>query len=70
MGPGKLEKQIKILDQAINNSISWLTKSGIQNSQNRKKILSGSVNAWYDPVKKKYSFVYSEINGYFMTMIR
>ena len=69
MGLGKLEKQIKILDQAINNSINWLTKSGIQNSQNRKKILSGSVNAWYDPVKKKYSFVYSEINGYFMTMM-
>ena len=69
MGSRKLEKQIKILDQALNNSINWLTKSGIQNIQNRKNILSGSVNAWYDPVKKKYSFVYSEINGYFMTMM-
>ena len=53
MGLRKLEKQIKILDQALNNSISWLLKSGIQNSRNKKKILSGSVNAWYDPVKKK-----------------
>ena len=36
MGLRKLEKQIKILDQALNNSISWLLKSGIQNSRNKK----------------------------------
>ena len=69
MGPKKLEKEVKTIDQALKYSINWLEKSGIQNSQNKKSQLSGSVNAWYDPKKKKYSFVYSEINGYFMTMM-
>tara|TARA_B100000787_G_scaffold133467_1_gene102347 strand:- start:6518 stop:7726 length:1209 start_codon:yes stop_codon:yes gene_type:complete len=69
MGIEKLEKEIKIIDEALKHSINWLEKSGIQNSQNKKNQLSGSVNAWYDPQKKKYSFVYSEINGYFMTMM-
>ena len=69
MGPRKLEKELIIINQALSHSIKWLEKSGIQNSQNKKDLLSGSVNAWYDPLKKKYSFVYSEINGYFMTMM-
>ncbi len=69
MGIEKLEKEIKTIDDALKHSINWLEKSGIQNSQNKKNRLSGSVNAWYDPQKKKYSFVYSEINGYFMTMM-
>ena len=69
MGAKKLDKQVKTIDQALKHSINWLEKSGIQNSQNKKNQLSGSVNAWYDPQKKKYSFVYSEINGYFMTMM-
>ena len=69
MGVEKLEKEIKTIDEALKHSINWLEKSGIQNSQNKKNQLSGSVNAWYDPKKKKYSFVYSEINGYFMTMM-
>ena len=69
MGIEKLEKEIKTIDEALKHSINWLEKSGIQNSQNKKNQLSGSVNAWYDPKKKKYSFVYSEINGYFMTMM-
>ena len=69
MGVEKLEKEIKNINQALKHSISWLESSGIQNSQNNKNFLSGSVNAWYDSVKKKYSFVYSEINGYFMTMM-
>jgi hypothetical protein len=64
-----LEKELKNIDQALKQSIYWLEKSGIQNSLNKKNLLSGSVNAWYDPQKKKYSFVYSEINGYFMTMM-
>ena len=69
MGAKKLDKQVKTIDQALKHSINWLEKSGIQNSQKKKNRLSGSVNAWYDPKKKKYSFVYSEINGYFMTMM-
>ena len=64
-----MEKELKNIDQALKQSIYWLEKSGIQNSLNKKNLLSGSVNAWYDPQKKKYSFVYSEINGYFMTMM-
>ena len=55
--------------RSLKNSISWLDKSGIQNNSKKKNLLSGSINAWYDPSKKKYSFVYSEINGYFMTMM-
>ncbi len=64
-----MEKELKNIEQALKQSIYWLEKSGIQNSLNKKNLLSGSVNAWYDPQKKKYSFVYSEINGYFMTMM-
>jgi hypothetical protein len=64
-----LEKELKNIEQALKQSIYWLEKSGIQNSLNKNNLLSGSVNAWYDPQKKKYSFVYSEINGYFMTMM-
>jgi len=59
-----LEKEIKKIENALDNAIDWLISSGIQN---KKTKLKDSVNAWYDPIKKKYSFVYSEINGYFMT---
>ena len=52
MGIKKLEKEIKIIDEALKHSISWLEKSGIQNGKNKKNPLSGSVNAWYDPQKK------------------
>ena len=51
---------------SIEHAVEWLTKSGIQNSTGSR---SGSVNAWYDIKKKKYSFIYSEINGYFITMM-
>ena len=67
MGITKLEKDIKKIDKSLDLSISWLEESGIQNTKQSK--LNGSVNAWYDPNSKKYSFVYSEINGYFMTMM-
>ena len=59
-----MEKEIKKIENALDNAIDWLISSGIQN---KKTKLKDSVNAWYDPIKKKYSFVYSEINGYFMT---
>jgi hypothetical protein len=67
MGITKLEKDIKKIDKSLDLSIGWLEESGIQNTKQSK--LNGSVNAWYDPNSKKYSFVYSEINGYFMTMM-
>jgi len=60
-----LEKELKKIERSLDLSIDWLKNSGIQNLKNSK--LRGSVNAWYDPNRKKYSFVYSEINGYFMT---
>ena len=56
MGFKKLEKEVRIIDQALKHSIYWLEKSGIQNSLNKKSLLSGSVNAWYDPQKKKIFF--------------
>ena len=36
MGIKKLEKEIKIINEALKNSISWLERSGIQNSKNKK----------------------------------
>lgn len=68
MGKEKLEITIKKLNQAIQKSQDWLLNSGIQNSK-KNSSLFGSINAWYDPSKKKYSFVYSEINGYFLTLM-
>ena len=37
MGAKKLDKQVKTIDQALKHSINWLEKSGIQNSQKKKK---------------------------------
>ncbi len=54
------------IQTSIDNSIEWLINSGIQNKSGNK---SGSVNAWYDINRRKYSFIYSEINGYFITMM-
>lgn len=68
MGKKKLDININKLSNAIQNSQDWLLNSGIQNSSKKKKLF-GSINAWYDPKKKKYSFVYSEINGYFLTLM-
>ena len=64
-----MEKEKKNIEQVLKQAINWLEKSGIQNNFNKKSLLKGSVNAWYDTRKKKYSFVYSEINGYFLTMM-
>jgi rhamnogalacturonyl hydrolase YesR len=66
MGIKQLEKEINKIDNSIDSAVNWLIYSGIQN---KKAKLKDSVNAWYDPLKQKYSFVYSEINGYFMTMM-
>ena len=44
----------------------WLMNSGIQNIDNSQPE-SGSINAWFDPELKKYSFAYSEITGYGIT---
>ena len=65
---GKKELVIKSqkIQTSIDNSIEWLINSGIQNKSGNK---SGSVNAWYDINRRKYSFIYSEINGYFITMM-
>ena len=56
----------KKINTSIDHAIEWLVSSGIQNSTGKR---AGSVNAWYDIKKKKYSFIYSEINGYFITMM-
>ncbi len=66
MGKKKLVLNSKKIKNSIDSAIEWLLKSGIQNTIGNK---SGSVNAWYDVKKKKYSFIYSEINGYFITMM-
>ena len=66
MGKKKLDLNSNKLSKSIESAVDWLVKSGIQNTKSPKK---GSVNAWYDIKRKKYSFIYSEINGYFLTMM-
>ena len=68
MGIKTLEINIKKIDHALFKSEYWLLNSGIQNLDKKSKFY-GSVNAWYDINKKKYSFVYSEIIGYFLTLM-
>lgn len=59
----------KKLSVNISNALSWLKNSGIQNNNIKNKKFYGSINAWFDVDRNKYSFVYSEINGYFLTMM-
>lgn len=44
----------------------WLLASGIQNpadtKDNHGRDVGGSFNAWYNPVNKTYSYIYSEIS--------
>lgn len=68
MGNQKLALEKKKISEAIKKAEIWLLNSGIQNSKSKLK-LNGSINAWYNPKNKKYSFVYSEINGYFLTLM-
>lgn len=68
MGQKKLDLNNNSIDKLIFKSQNWLLKSGIQNSKNKSNIF-GSVNAWYDADIKSYSFIYSEINGYFLTLM-
>ena len=62
----EIEKKLSV---NIHNALNWLKNSGIQNNNLINKKFYGSVNAWFDVDKNKYSFVYSEINGYFLTMM-
>lgn len=50
-------------------ALNWLKNSGIQNNDKKNHKFYGSVNAWFDVNLNKYSFVYSEINGYFLTLM-
>ena len=50
-----MEKELKKIENALDNAIDWLISSGIQN---KKTKLKDSVNAWYDPIKKNiHSFI-------------
>ena len=64
MGKKELDIKLSKVNSSLNSAIRWVEKSGIQNFSGKN---NGSVNAWYDPKRKKYSFIYSEINGYFLT---
>jgi len=54
---------MKNLDEFINSSIQWLISSGIRNKDDRQKNF-GAFNNAYNYKEKKYTFVYSEITGY------
>lgn len=49
------------IQNVIDKAVNWLLESGIQNDR-------GGVFAWYNADKKEYSFVYSEITGYAITL--
>jgi rhamnogalacturonyl hydrolase YesR len=68
LGFKKLDLDLYKINQSIHHSKNWLLNSGIQNNKKNNKFY-GSVNAWYDSKRRSYSFVYSEINGYFLTMM-
>ncbi len=48
---------------AVLSAARWLVRSGIQSASKDLK-RSGGVAAWYEPDKKRYPFLYSEITGY------
>lgn len=62
-----------MLDQKINSVINWLLYSGIQNPEGAYDIngvnVSGGFNAWFDLEKNDYSYVYTEISGYALTLL-
>lgn len=49
--------------QALLSAARWLGHSGIQ-SASKDPRRNGGVAAWYEPDKKMYPFLYSEITGY------
>lgn len=60
-----MERKVKVA-AAIERAKSWLLDSDIQNKDG---FLAGSFNAWYDEKRKQYSYAYSEITGYAITML-
>lgn len=55
------------INNTLELAIHWLTKSGIINT-NRRIRAYGGINQGYDCKRKQYSFVYSEITGYAISM--
>ena len=62
-----------MLDQKINSVINWLLYSGIQNPEGSYDLndndVSGCFNAWFDLEKNNYSYIYTEISGYALTLL-
>ena len=58
----------KEIEETIELAKSWLLYSGIQNESDNPKI-DGGFNSWYDPKKKIYPYIYSEITGYALTIL-
>ena len=56
------------LNTCLNLIRDWLLNSGIQNVDGRQDIIGG-FNSWYDPEKKLYPYIYSEITGYGITTL-
>ena len=57
MGKKKLALTKKNLKQSIIEAENWILLSGIQNSS---KKYFGSVNAWYDPKKKVFFYLFRD----------
>lgn len=55
------------LDGAIDRATRWLLESGILNEK-PGDANHGATSAWYDEPARSYSFLYSEIAGYSITM--
>lgn len=56
------------IETVISDAKFWVMESGIQNKDLDPQI-NGSYNAWYDSDTGEYSYLYSEITGYFITLM-
>ena len=56
------------LDHALSRAEKWIMYSGIVH-RDGKRDLFGSVNAWFEEDAGIYPFIYSEITGYYTTLM-
>ena len=56
------------LDDVLESVYGWMRDSGIQNVEGDEALL-GSINAWFETDTESYPFVYSEITGYWVTLL-
>lgn len=63
----KLNEENIRLNYSLSLATKWILNSGLQINK-KNNIDFGAVYAWYDAKYKKYSYLYSEITGYYVTL--